>query len=175
MARHQVPAVSLARAKWSVLWMKNGEVIWTDFGSDYHRALEIYTKAVQAGKKAATLRCNNVGHPPPTKITEAQAWKIVKRKGKKYKQRVTVNRMEELNRKGWWWCPYCIKLRQFERQDGFVDDDGQYVPQDGMYCGMCGISNYDRNVWWHNPHAQLMEFRKRQRGKRSSGSKRRRR
>lgn len=174
MARGPV-VTALERARWSVLWLKKGEVVWTDFGEDFFKAVEIYTKAVKANKKAATLRCNNVAFPPPKRITEAEGYTVVKKKGKRYKKKVVVNRMKELNRKGWWWCPFCVKLRQFERQDGFVDDDGQYVQQDGMYCPLCGVSNFHRQVWMHNPQAHVLEYRKRTKGKRSSGSKRRRR
>jgi hypothetical protein len=162
--------VAIARTKWSVLWLKKGEVIWTDFGEDFSKAIDIYTKAVKANKKAATLRCNNVGFPPPAKITEAVAYKIVKRKGKRYKKKTVVNRMKELNAKGWIWCPYCVRMRQFIKTDGF-EFEGIWVDRPAFECPMCEISSADSNVRKYNPLYTTLEFRK---GRRSgSGNKKR--
>ena len=57
------------RARWQVVWITDaGKVVRADFGDDFHEAMVIYTKAVRAGKRAATLRCKNLHFPPPVKL-----------------------------------------------------------------------------------------------------------
>ena len=173
MARRAPGVVALQRARWTVNWFKKGQVIEIECGEDIARAIEIYDKAQAAGRKGVTLRCANVGFPAPKRVTEAEAYKIVtkkvKGKKKRFKKKVIVNRMRELNAKGWFWCPFCIKFRKFEQPDliwsPLLDD---YVDNKERVfcCPMCGVTSKSWHVKMENPLIQTLEFRKRQKGKR---------
>lgn len=147
------------RTRWSVLWTTKDKVIEKTCGSDLMEAVRIYNLAREAGKPNATLRCMNVGFPPPEKY--APGWVTVKRKKKvRGKMRVVqeekfVEPLAKLNNHGWWWCPYCMQMRKFEHQDGFLMD-GRYVAAPGEYCPICGVSDRDAHVRKWNPRAKIL-------------------
>jgi hypothetical protein len=141
---------------WSVMWLvpQNGgphriNEVW--FDNDLREALRIYVKALNAGKPMATLRCANVGFPPPEKFQE---YDLVKMRIKGETQWVKVlARMLKANRKGIWWCPYCREFRRFQTQGGAFFEGVFTEDQAGMYCPMCGISHRDFHVRKWNPRA----------------------
>lgn len=171
------------RARWEVMWVvrkdRKPHIVCIEFENDFSGATKLYLKAKAAGKHLATLRCCNVGFPPPEKYRPyyGDVWdgeyRIVRRNGKRFKKKIThvelINPMEEANLKGIWWCPYCREFRRFEHWDG-VKTDGSFfksiqtskprwVPMPGMYCPLCGINQNDSHVRRWNPQAVLMEFR----------------
>lgn len=162
------------KLNWSVMWLRKGTVVEVWCEDDFSEAMRLYDLAKRAGKKMATLRCANYAFPPPRDYTEREV--IVRRKvGNKVKKvKTTRNVMGQANAKGWWWCPYCITFRKFRHQLGFrLRDTGIYVPQEGMYCPMCGISHKNGFVQRWNPHAARFEHRFRKRGRKKGKSGRR--
>lgn len=144
-------------ARWEVRWRgKNGNIVAKPFDDDFGKAIETYAKLQAAGKQLVTLRSCNVGFAPPDRIThhERTTYKAVMRGGKKYKKKVTeiIDLMPALNRKGVWWCPYCIQLRRF-------DQDRAYRAEVVMKCPVCEITNYNWHVKRWNPVAKTIEFR----------------
>lgn len=168
-------------ARWSVCWVavKKGKrfVVEKDFETDLSAAIDLYTRAKKAGKPMVTLRCANVGFPPPEKYQPYEKWmaKKERRNGRvrKFRVKVYVDPMEEVNLRGIWWCPYCREMRRFLQQDGFRFE-GMSVPVEGVHCPICGVSHRDVHVRKYNPQARLIEFRIPKRIRRSSGSSRRR-
>lgn len=164
MALHQA---SVAGVKWSVIWRKKGKWVRKRFGNDLGEAIALYEAKHD---QHPTIHSDNVGFPPPDRIThhERVKWEIVVKKGKRYKKKVVTvhNLMREYNDKGVWWCPYCIKLRPFK----FIKTERG--PE--MYCPVCQISNYDFHVRKHNPKAAIIEQAKIQR-RTTNGKPRRRR
>jgi rubrerythrin len=153
--------------KWSVFWYnkKKGKYVRKRFYEDIASAIKFYTE--HQDRPGITLHVDNHGYPPPLRITEHERvkWIVVKRKGKRYKKKVTeiVNLMDEYNLKGIWWCPYCIKLRSFTVIES---DEGMEA-----HCPVCTASH--RIVKQYNPKAIDLEFRKTRR--KQSGPRRRRR
>lgn len=145
------------RARWQVLWIGKGKVQSKDFDHDLAGALELYEKVKAAGRSGATLRCCNMGFPPPVKYADREEV-IVLRGGRKFKgQQIIVphvyrERMHGVNVKGAWWCPYCIKLRRFKRREGF-ELEGIWIDEPAMVCPMCNISHRDASVSKYNPLA----------------------
>ena len=140
-------------AKWSVFWRnKKGKFVRKRFYEDLQGALRFMRD--NPDRPVLTLHSDNLGFPPPRRIThfEEHGWTVVKRKGKRYKKRVVtiVNRMHDYNQKGIWWCPYCIQLRRFE----FAETERG--PE--MFCPVCGCGNYLFEVRRYNPHAAIIEM-----------------
>lgn len=185
-------------ARWEVIWWNKKKKRFTvmPFGDDLAEAEALYRQVVQAAKPFATLRCCNVGFPPPEKYrpythTERvrTGTKIVKRsvKGKVKRYRKVVYKevehevipMIEVNLKGVWWCPYCRQLRKFRKQDGMtLSDRGHDYYLDGTVycCPVCRITHRNHHVRKWNPQAQKMPFRqKATRARRSNGRATRRR
>lgn len=156
-----------ARSRWSVYYYRKGKWRRKRFKEDFTAALKFYTENVET--TGLTLHCDNVAFPPPDRIRfhERESWEIVTRKGKKYKKRkvTVVNLMEDYNRKGIWWCGYCIKLRRFKE---IQTDRGTE-----MCCPVCWVSNY--MVRDHNPFATVIEYHKTQRRTPGARKKRKRR
>lgn len=160
-------------ARWSVYFRRNGKWKRRRFKDDFAAALKFLEQATDPN---ATLHCDNVGFPPPERITHAEReeWQIVTRnvkvkgtiKRKKFKKKVIVvyNKMEDYNNQGIWWCSYCIKLRRFKE---VTTDRGLEV-----CCPVCWASNY--LVREHNPKALEIEYHRPQK-RTESGKKRRRR
>jgi hypothetical protein len=146
------------------MWVRKGQIYERKFYHELGEALKTLELLKKAGRTGATLRCCNVGHPPPEHLLRDPVVDVVKKGGKRFKRTRYVNRMRELNARGIWWCPYCMKLRRFERRV----DEGRYQ----MYCPMCDISTRDRHVWRWNPQAQILEFRKRAKSGKKTARKR---
>jgi hypothetical protein len=174
-ALRQPPATDPPPINWAVMWLKSGEIIEKWCEDDFTEALRVYDLARERGRKGVTLRSANRGFPPPKKYTEKEVVEVVKRKVKgkvkRFKRTTVVNAIKDLNAQGWVWCPYCIKFRRFELQDGF-EFEGMFVPRQGYYCPMCGIPATDFNVRKYNPLAYKYEQTRRTR--RSGGRKRKR-
>jgi len=133
-----------------VYWFSTKKKKWVRkrFGTDLNTALKFFQERDYPGK---TLHSDNRAYPPPPRIThhETEEWKVVSRKGRKYKKKVkrVVNLMSEYNLKGVWWCPFCIQLRRFK----FVETE--YGPE--MFCPVCTASH--RIVKNYNPNAVVIE------------------
>jgi len=146
----------IANLRWSVYWRKkNGKIVRKRFGDDFNAALKFYQE--RTDRPAITLHVDNHSFPPPSRIThhDKVSWQVVVRKGRRFKKKVvtTVNLMHEYNRKGIWWCGYCIQLRRFV----LVQTDRG--PE--MYCPICTASH--RINKQYNPQAQIIEMHKQQR------------
>jgi hypothetical protein len=145
------------RARWQVLWVKDGRVVRHDFEHDLAEAIRVHSLAMRAGRKAVTLRCCNMAFPPPDKYADREPVVVTHpTNGKRYKgQKIIepkqyIRRMGQLNAKGIWWCPYCMQMRRFVKRTA-VMVGGVRVEGDFMACPMCGISH--RMVTKYNPIA----------------------
>jgi hypothetical protein len=154
-------------ARWEVIWVnKRHGLTRKPFDHDFGAALRTYYLLRSSGRKGVTLRCCNVGFPPPVSITRSPVtkWEIVTKRGKRYKKRIVKH--EDLletkyNPVGIWWCPYCIQLRRFKQiQDEWTR--GQH-----MVCPVCGITERNWHVRQYNPQAKIVEWRRRGRRKRT--------
>lgn len=170
---------SAGHLKWDVRWVvKKGKrwiIIVRPFDSDLSGAIELYQKALRAGRHYVTLRCRNSGFPPPEKLrpywgekkVKEERW--VRRKGKRVKKLVTTIKpvyrvpMRRRNREGQWWCPYCREMREFVHAYELpyihppIPSLGHFKPEpeeSGLYCPMCYISTRDHNVRKWNPLAE---------------------
>lgn len=176
-------AYTTQHVNWEVRWIgARGKVNVRKFGHDYVEAVRVYTLAVQAGKRAATLRSANIGFPPPPeKYADLEKYPRgrSKRTGKiVYGVRVKephtyLVRMRQVNAKGLWWCPFCMKMRKFVKKPGFTYE-GIFVDKVHYACPMCAVMHDDGSVRKYNPIVTMMEMRGRAR-KRSRRSRRRRR
>lgn len=167
----------LETAKWSVMWVANRRVVEKKFGTNLPEAMVFRDRVVDAGRKGVTLRCCNMGHAPPYSITHKRVEKIVskkvrkgKYKGKRVKVRVVeyVDQMNDLNKSGLFWCPYCMKMRGFRE----IKTKKAVLVQ----CPMCKITSRDWHVRRHNPHALYLSYqRKVRRSRKETNGKRQRR
>lgn len=166
-------------ARWEVIfWNRKKKQFSTfEFDNDLASAEALYAKAVAAGKPFATLRCCNVGFPPPTKFRPRTVKKVkrekVRGRVRKTIVEVDIEPMSAVNMKGVWWCPYCRQMRKFRDQDGFTytyANKDYWVDAKGMYCPVCEISHTNHHVRKWNPHAARMSYRpqKRTRTRRAS-------
>ena len=167
-------------ARWEVIWWskKGKQFVIKDFGTDLSGATELYIKVRSLAAPLATLRCCNVGFPPPEKyrpyVRKVRRKERVRGRIRKRIVEIPVDPMEEVNLKGIWWCPYCCKMRKFKKQDGAIYE-GYYVQAEGMYCPVCQINHRDHHVRKWNPQAQRIPFQIAKRTRRSSrGTSRRR-
>jgi hypothetical protein len=119
------------------MWVSDGRVIEKQFGEDIWGAKKLYRKVVRADRDMPTLRCCNIGLPPPPQF--------------RAEKKLTV-----LNARGIWWCPYCCEFRRFVTK--------KYKRKITMHCPLCQISTRDFHVRRWNPEAVIMDFRRRQRG-----------
>lgn len=172
--------------RWEVIWIstKTGRkrVIVQEFDTDLKGALDLYVRAKAAGKPFATLRCCNVGFPPPEKYrphyvtVKTGEYKIVRRGGKRYRKpkykTVWYTPLHKVNLKGIWWCPYCREFRKFMKQSG-ARSEGVFIASEGMYCPICQISHRNSHVRKWNPKAQEIEFKIGRRSSRGSGKRKR--
>lgn len=153
------------RAKWQVLWVHDGRIIEKRFDDDFKAATDLYLKAKASGRKNVTLRCCNMGFPPPERlrphVVEVKVLldppKIVRRNGKRYRKNFQLKKMlkvplKGLNAEGIWWCPYCRELRRFKLTKSFLID-GIRIAETRHVCPMCGISHRDHWVRKYNPIA----------------------
>jgi hypothetical protein len=155
-------------ARWEVIWWskKGKQFVVKEFDTDFKGALDLYMKVKLLSAPLATLRCCNVGFPPPEKYRPYNK-KYLKKEKIRIKGRLRTKKrivevytqpMVELNLKGVWWCPYCRELRKFKLQDGAMFED-YFVNGEGMYCPVCQIAHTDHHVRKWNPQAQLLAFK----------------
>lgn len=166
-------AHSLTYANWSVMWVAKGRIIEKKCGTDLQEALRIYGLATKGEKRALTLRCCNIGHSPPKKITrhpEHYVETVKVRRGKHKGERVKVKRvryvnlMERYNNEGIFWCPYCMKLRRFNTVTKLKIDGIEWTPSRKevlLQCPMCQITTKDFHVRQHNPKAIVLSYHRR--------------
>lgn len=161
-------------ANWEVIWKYKGHLVRKDCGTDLPEAIRVYNLAVKADKPSVTLRCKNVGWPPPDKYWRRPTVRKEKVNGRVKKTVVYVSHMNELNRRGLWWCCYCMEFRRFERRKGFIIS-GVFVPKPVYACPICGVSHQDFHIRNYNPVAARIEasLNLRRRTKGSSRSRRR--
>lgn len=157
--------------KWSVLWVvpdkDSYRIVRKEFDNDFTEALRVYNLARLGKKRLATLRSNNVAFPPPKKYLPYTRQKVhvehYTKQGKQRKRKVLrpyeVIPMETMNRKGWYWCPYCREMRKFQHQVGFPIGEKSFVDAPGMYCPLCGVSHRNFAVRRWNPHAWRLFFK----------------
>lgn len=127
----------LQHARWSVAWIHEGKVKRVDCGEDFREARRVYRLALLGDRSNVVLFSPNVGFAPPPEL-QAQ--------------------MQAQNARGVWWCPYCVELRKFVYKKA-IRVEGRLLPDTGMYCPICGISQRDHHVRRANPAAALMEHR----------------
>ena len=137
----------LSRARWQVKWVSEKRIHTVECGDDLAEALRLYTLAQKGGRHDVTLRSKNVAIAPPQRLRPVEHTNT---KGEVV--RITVP-LEHYNARGWLWCPFCIQLRKFRLQRGF-HAEGQWVPEAGYHCPMCGISHRDASVRRWNPVAE---------------------
>lgn len=154
-----------SRAKWEVLWInpRIKKIERKDFGADHTGAVKLYARVAAAGRKGVTLRCKNMGIPPPDQYADREEVIVTiggkRKKGKRLiEPRQYLVRMGALNLKGIWYCPFCGELRKFVYRKGFMLD-GRFVAKPMMCCPMCHISQDNWHVKRYNPSAVLMEYR----------------
>jgi hypothetical protein len=148
----------MLHANWEVMWVvrHKGEnhIIVKDFDHDFVGARDLYVKVKKTDRKMVTLRCRNVGFPPPEQ---------------------TLEKMLAYNKQRVWWCPYCMELRRFERRAWTEIDGHLYAADPKYYCPLCDISHTDAYVIQYNPLAQRLMYgrRSRSRGRKKRGRSRR--
>lgn len=136
------------RAKWEVIWVAKGRVIRKKFGTDLMSAVTLFQKVKAAGRPGATLRCCNMGFPPPAELLPRRV------RGKRHGKIVegTVSPLRQKNAEGIFWDPYCMQLRRFKTvKDHRVE--GVDIRDEVFACPLCGISTKDHNVRKYNPLA----------------------
>lgn len=140
-------------ARWSVMWFSKGKWKRRRFGEEFTGAMKFLLDHTDL--KGIHLHSDNISFPPPKSVTEHEEtrFKVVTLRGKKYKKRVTtiVNRMGDLNRKGVWWCPYCIKFRHFKQIE--TAERGTE-----MCCPACWVSSYEPATAKYNPLHMKIEY-----------------
>jgi len=166
-----------SHALWQVVWEKGDYVHSKDFGLYFSDALTFYDK-IKGKRKGVTLRCKNISFEPPLKYADhVPLYKMKRVRGLKKKVQVgwkvkypltyTV-RMMLVNRRGLWWCPYCIKFRRFELHK-WSEIEGIRMDQPAYRCPTCEISNYDGSVKRFNPIAAVLEMKLRRRRRKKRG------
>jgi len=158
-----------ALARWEVIWWskKGRRFIVKEFGTDLYEATKLYVHVKSLSAPLATLRCCNVGFPPPEgkrpymkKYLKKEKVRVNGRlRTKKKIVEIYTEPMREINLKGVWWCPYCREWRKFKLQDGAMFNEEYFVPGEGMYCPVCQVSHRDHHVRKWNPQAQLLAFK----------------
>jgi hypothetical protein len=151
-------SAALVFARWEVLWIANSKIVKKDCGKDLYEAKRIYALALKANKPGVTLRCKNVGFPPPDKYYRKPMVKTEVVNGRKTKVKVYVSVMNQLNVKGIFWDPYCCEMRKFVKRKGYKVG-GIYMQDPHLACPMCGISHDNFYVKKYNPLAQRLAHR----------------
>lgn len=166
LTRHQygVMVSSMELTRWSVIWL-NPKGKWVEKkpgpefpGLNFVDALELYERVRVAGRKGVTLRCTNVGFPPPARfMPRVVRVKVLNSKGKPtkrngeyvYKEVLRVP-LKKLNKRGIWWCPHCMKFRRFKIIKN--KHTRTYVHR----CPVCNIDHRNHHVRAHNPVARTL-------------------
>lgn len=135
-------------ARWEVIWRRKGRKFKVKFGRNYSDAEELYFRLLSKGIKTATLRCANVGFPPPERFQPRYVWK--KRRGRRVQ--VLRNPMRKLNAAGVWWCPYCRRFRRVKEGKLKVGRSGK-SRRPYWSCPECGVKHTNYYVYTYNPAA----------------------
>lgn len=138
------------RANWEVLWIAKGKLQRKDCGHDLTEAMRIYS-LVKGKRSGATLRCKNMGFPPPDRLLPRKV------RGKRHGRIVTgiLNPLKKLNNQGIWWCPYCRELRRFKETKGFrYPGTKTFISETRYVCPICSTPHRDHNVRRWNPLAR---------------------
>lgn len=160
---------AVQHARWEVIWIgERGGKVRKKFGPNLVEAQRLYLKARDAGKKGVTLRCTNVGFPPPEKYLPREVIVTRRVNGRKKRFKKTIVPMKAANARGIWWCPYCMEMRRFETVDGFTYD-GIRVEEKRHVCPVCEINVTDVRVREYNPMAAQVEFSLRGRSGKKKG------
>lgn len=145
------PRTAVALARWSVMWKRKGKLFERRFGTDLVSAEELRDLLVSKGVRNATLRCTNVGFPPPAKYHPRYVW--VEKKGRR--RQVYRVPMRKVNAAGLFWCPYCRRFRKFrEGQDRLHGRRRPYLA-----CPWCRVRHTNHHVSQHNPLANDWAWR----------------
>lgn len=150
------------RARWEVVYVKDRRLHRVGTGDDFGEALRVYELAILSpARSAVTLRCTNMGFPPPERL---RARTVVfnpprRRKGtRELVSEVRVVPMEKLNGEGMWWCPFCVKLRRFKYQKGWWTQEGAWMAEPRMVCPMCKVDHNSFEVRRWNPRASTLFY-----------------
>lgn len=144
------------RARWQVVWVRpDGKVVRHDTGDDFHEAMKVYTRAVTGGRRAVTLRCKNMSFPPPPQYRPTVE-PILDKRGRPTGETVKHEPLHDVNRRGVWWCPYCIKMRKFRHRPGYYTTEGVWMAEPAMVCPMCHIEHTSFFVKFWNPLARVI-------------------
>jgi hypothetical protein len=149
------------RARWEVVWVKDHRLHRVGTGDDFGEALRLYTLAVQSlGRTSVTLRCKNMGFPPPERLRTRM---VTFDKPRRLKDGTKVTElqvipMRKMNREGVWWCPFCIKLRRFKFVKGWTTQEGVWVAEPKMVCPMCNVDHTSFEVRRWNPRASELFY-----------------
>lgn len=155
------------RARWEVIWVhpKKPELVRKPFEHDLQGAIDLYTRLKLAKRRGVTLRCMNMGFPPPDDLADREVVTIRhpttgrKVRGKRIMEpRQYLVRMGKLNARGIWWCPYCRQKRRFVKRRGFRVN-GIWVGEEQLCCPVCKASDRDWHVRRYNPLATNLEMR----------------
>lgn len=155
-----------SRALWEVIWVhpKEKRLVRKDYGTDLQSAVDLYTKLKGANRRGVTLRCKNMGFPPPDELADREIITTVIKGRRVRAKRVMqprqyLKRMGVLNARGIWWCPYCRQQRRFIKTRGFYVR-AVWVAEERMVCPVCRVSDHDWHVRRYNPIATNLEMRR---------------
>ena len=149
------------RARWQVIWVKDRRIHRVGTGDDMHEALRLYGLAVASPERTnVTLRCQNMGFPPPVKYRPRV---VTFDKPRRLKDgtpvtSVRVVPMAKLNRNGIWWCPFCIQLRRFVFEKGWWTQEQVWMAEPRMRCPVCSVSHDSMEVRKWNPLAARLFY-----------------
>lgn len=143
------------RARWEVLWVEEGKIQKESFENDLMGAVTAYAEVKAEGLAGSTLRCTNMGFPPPAELLP----RVVRGRHPTTRKIVegTVVPMKKKNAEGIYWCPYCMQLRKFKmfkrlKVENIVMDDRH------NRCPMCKAGLRDHNVRKWNPLAAQVHY-----------------
>lgn len=140
--------------QWQVLYIRERRVVKHNVSTDFAKAIRLYDLARDKGYGAVTLRSRNMAFPPPEELRPRYVRGRSKTTGQIIEGEVVP--LDSLNRRGVWWCPYCVKQRKFVKQPYYVYD-GIKVNIPRMACPMCGAAHTDFWVRYFNPIAKRFE------------------
>lgn len=150
-----VPKSTVENTRWSVIWLdKQGRRIEKKPGPmfpglNFVDALELYHKVGKLGRRGLTLRCTNVGFPPPQRLLPHTITKVKRGRRREFLRLP----LKKLNKRGIWWCPYCMRLRRFQR---IINRRGG---GEVHRCPGCDIPHWDTHVQAYNPIARYLSIK----------------
>lgn len=150
-----------SRARWQVVWVKDGRIHRVGTGDDFGEALRLYGLALKSGTRSnVTLRSTNMAFPLPEKYRPRD---VVFDKPRRTRDGRVVSAvhlvpMKKLNRQGIWWCPFCVKLRRFVFEKGWYTQEGVWMAEPRMRCPLCSVDHNSFAVRQANPLATQMFY-----------------